>query len=85
MAILAEPIKEPLELKNYVDGEWVESEGEIKDVDNPATGKIVAAVPFSTKGEINAAVEAAKAAYPDWRRTPPLSRARCLFRLRELL
>ena len=85
MAILEEPIKETLEIKNYIDGEWVESEGEVKDVINPATGKVIAKVPISTKGEIDAAVMAAKEAFPDWRRTPPLARARCMFRLKELM
>jgi malonate-semialdehyde dehydrogenase (acetylating)/methylmalonate-semialdehyde dehydrogenase len=85
MAVLEEPIKEPLELKNYIDGEWVESEGELIDVVNPATGKVIATVPISTRDEINEAVEAAKEAFPDWRRTPPLERVRCLFRLKELL
>jgi malonate-semialdehyde dehydrogenase (acetylating)/methylmalonate-semialdehyde dehydrogenase len=85
MAILEEPIKGTLELENFIDGEWVASEGEMKDVVNPATGKAVARVPISTTAELNAAVEAAQAAYPEWRRTPPLARARCLFRLKELL
>jgi malonate-semialdehyde dehydrogenase (acetylating)/methylmalonate-semialdehyde dehydrogenase len=85
MAVLEEPIKEPLELKNFIDGDWAESEGEIANVVNPATGKVIATVPISTKDDIDAAVEAAKEAYPDWRRTPPLARARCLFRLKELL
>jgi len=85
MAILEEPIKEVLTIKNYIGGEWVESEGEIIDVVNPATYKVIAKVPISTKGEINMAVEAAKEAFPEWRRTPPLARARCLFRLKELM
>jgi len=85
MTMLEEPIKEPLQLKNYIDGEWVESEGRVKDVVNPATGKAIATVPISTEDEINEAVEAAKEAYPGWRRTPPLARVRCLFRLKELL
>jgi len=85
MAILEEPIKEPLHLKNYVDGEWLESEGERKNVVNPATGKTIATVPISTEDEINEAVEAAKEAYPDWRRTPPLARVRSLFRMKGLL
>jgi len=85
MTMLEEPIKEPLQLRNYIDGEWVESEGDTRDVVNPATGKIVATVPISTEDEINEAVEAAKEAYPGWRRTPPLARVRCLFRLKELL
>jgi malonate-semialdehyde dehydrogenase (acetylating)/methylmalonate-semialdehyde dehydrogenase len=85
MAILEEPIKEILTIKNYIGGEWIESEGDIIDVVNPATCKVIAKVPISTKEEINAAIEAAKEAFPEWRRTPPLTRARCLFRLKELM
>ncbi len=83
--ILEEPIKGVPLVKNFIDGEWVESKGEIKDVVNPAKYEVIAKVPISTKDEIEAAVEAAKAAFPDWRRTTPLARARCLFRLKELL
>jgi malonate-semialdehyde dehydrogenase (acetylating)/methylmalonate-semialdehyde dehydrogenase len=85
MALLEEPIKEVKVLKNYIDGEWVESKGEVVDVVNPATFKTISKVPISTKEEIDAAVAAAKAAYPDWRRTTPLARSRILFRLKELL
>src|SRR4030043_1103793 len=85
MAILEEPVKGIVEVKNYIDGEWVDSQGEIQEVVNPINGKVIARVPISTKEEIDAAVEAAKAAFPDWRRTPPVARARCLFRLKELL
>jgi malonate-semialdehyde dehydrogenase (acetylating)/methylmalonate-semialdehyde dehydrogenase len=85
MAVLEEPIKEIVEVKNYIDGEWLESAGEIQDVVNPINGKVIGRVPISTREEIDAAVEAAKAAFPDWRRTPPVARARCLFRLKELL
>ena len=46
---------------------------------------MIAQVPISTQGEFDQAVQAAKAAFPDWRRTPPLARARCLFRLKELM
>ena len=83
--ILEEPIKGVPLVKNYINGEWVESKGEIRDVVNPAKYEVIAKVPISTKDEIDAAVEAAKAAFPDWRRTTPLARARCLFRLKELL
>jgi len=83
--ILEEPIKEITLLKNFINGEWVESKGEVKDVVNPATQKTLAKVPMSTKDEVNAAVEAAKEAFPEWRRTTPLARARCLFRLKELI
>ena len=85
MALLEEPIKGCPVIKNYIGGEWVESRGELKDVVNPATCEAIAKVPISTKGEIDAAVQAAKEAFPDWRRTPPLARSRLLFRLKELL
>jgi len=85
MAILEEPIKEVVEIKNYINGEWVEAKGEIKDVVNPAKCETIAKVPISTKDEIDAAVEAAKEAFPDWRRTTPLARSRFLFRLKELM
>ena len=85
MALLEEPINGVPLVKNYINGEWVDSKGEIVDVVNPATCQVIARVPISTGEEINAAVEAAKAAFPDWRRTPPVARARYLFRLKELM
>lgn len=85
MAVLEEPIKQVKVVKNYIDGEWVDSKGEIVDVVNPANLKTIARVPISTKDEMDEAVKAAKAAYPDWRRTTPLARTRILFRLKELL
>jgi malonate-semialdehyde dehydrogenase (acetylating)/methylmalonate-semialdehyde dehydrogenase len=85
MALLEEPIKTVKTLKNYIGGEWVDSRGEIVDVINPATNKVIARVPVSTKEEIDSAVAAAKEAFPDWRRTTPLARSRLLFRLKELL
>ncbi len=86
MAILEEPIKEVLELENYVNGEWVKSKSEeVIDVINPATQKTLAKVPMSTKEEVSEAIKAAQEAFPEWRRTPPLARVRCLFRLKELM
>lgn len=85
MVILEEPIKDVLNIRNYINGEWGESEGELVDVVNPATCQVIAKVPISTKDEINAAVDAANEAFPEWRRTPPLARVRCLFRLKELM
>ncbi len=85
MAVLEESIKEVRSLKNFINGEWVESKGELRDVVNPATGKVSAKVPISTKDEIGAAVKAAQEAFPEWRRTTPVARARYLFRLKELL
>jgi malonate-semialdehyde dehydrogenase (acetylating)/methylmalonate-semialdehyde dehydrogenase len=86
MAILEEPINEVIELKNFINGEWIDSKSkEVWDVKNPATQKLLAKVPISTKDEVLGAIKAAKEAFPEWRRTPPLARARCLFRLKELV
>ena len=85
MSVLEEPIKGVPLVKNYIDGEWVESKGELKDVVNPATGQMIAKVPISTAEDIKAAVQASEEAFPEWRRTTPLARSRCLFRLKELL
>ncbi len=85
MAILEEPIRGVPIIKNFIDGEWVESKGEIMDVVNPVKDEIIAKVGMSTKEETDAAVKAAQEAYPDWRRTPAVTRARYLYRLRELL
>src|SRR6476661_10412124 len=55
------------------------------EVTNPATGVVVRRVPFCSDADIDTAVQAAKAAFPAWRKTPPLRRARVLMRYRELL
>ncbi|MFQ5841320.1 MAG: CoA-acylating methylmalonate-semialdehyde dehydrogenase [Thermodesulfobacteriota bacterium] len=73
-------------LKNFINGEWVDSEStEYGEVRNPAWDTLLCHVPMSTKAEVDRAVQAAKNAFPEWRNTPPVSRARCLHRLRELL
>ncbi|MFO7742666.1 MAG: CoA-acylating methylmalonate-semialdehyde dehydrogenase [Anaerolineae bacterium] len=85
MTILEEPIKEPMQFKNYIDGEWVDSEGELQDIVNPATGKVIGQVPISTADELDEAVEAARETFPMWREVPPLARARTMIRLKQLL
>jgi malonate-semialdehyde dehydrogenase (acetylating)/methylmalonate-semialdehyde dehydrogenase len=55
------------------------------DVTNPATGQIIRRVPFADATDVDRAVRAAAAAYPEWRATPPLRRARVLTRFRELV
>ncbi|MEJ1157138.1 CoA-acylating methylmalonate-semialdehyde dehydrogenase [Prosthecomicrobium sp. N25] len=52
---------------------------------DPATGEQAAVLPLSTFDEVNAAVAAAKAAAPEWGRTPPLKRIRPMFKFKELL
>lgn len=73
-------------LKNYINGQWVESEStEILDVINPATTEKIAEVPFSTPEEVESAIQAAKDAFMEWRETPPLTRVQYLFTLKDLM
>jgi malonate-semialdehyde dehydrogenase (acetylating)/methylmalonate-semialdehyde dehydrogenase len=75
-----------LQLPQYINGQWVESTAtEWLDVPNPATGEVLARVPLSGAEGVNAAVEAASAAFPGWRRTPPEDRIQPLFKLKQLL
>ena len=73
-------------LKNYIDGQWVASQSDVVlDVDNPATGEVIAQVPLSTADEVDQTVRAAKEAFQEWRETPPLARARYMFGLKALM
>jgi malonate-semialdehyde dehydrogenase (acetylating)/methylmalonate-semialdehyde dehydrogenase len=55
------------------------------DVFDPASGEVIRRVPLAGKADIDAAVAAARAAFPAWRETTPLRRARILTRFRELM
>ena len=71
---------------NYINGDWKQSKStQWQDVINPATGETIAKVPLSDAAEVNAVVEAAAAAYPEWRRTPAEDRIQPLFKLKQLL
>jgi len=73
-------------LKNYIANEWVESKSkELLDVRNPATDEVMARVPLSTIEEVGEAVRAAQEAFQDWRETTPYTRARYMFRLKNLM
>jgi malonate-semialdehyde dehydrogenase (acetylating)/methylmalonate-semialdehyde dehydrogenase len=73
-------------LRNYIGGEWLAVENaDYLDLTNPATGESLGRVPLSTLSEVDAAVDAARTAFPAWRRVPPVQRARFLFRFKNLL
>nr|MDQ2735107.1 aldehyde dehydrogenase family protein [Pseudomonadota bacterium] len=60
-------------------------EGRVQQVTNPATGAVTGEVNLSTVNEVNAAVEAAAAAFPAWANTAPIRRARVMFKFLHLL
>lgn len=71
---------------NYINGEWVQSQAsEYIDVINPATGETLARTPLSGAADVEAAAQAAAAAFPAWRATPTQERIQYLFKLRDLL
>ena len=66
-------------MKNYINGKWVDPENHgYIDVENPATGEILAKVPLSTREATNQAIESAVKAFPGWRNTPVARRVRYL-------
>ncbi|WP_257387520.1 CoA-acylating methylmalonate-semialdehyde dehydrogenase [Tahibacter caeni] len=76
----------PVIIPHYIAGERHSVEdARVSAVYNPATGEQTGRLPLATPAEVDAAVRAAKAAFPAWSQTPPLKRARVLFKLRELL
>lgn len=73
-------------IPNYINGQWVESKStQTLPVMNPATDEVIGHVPLSTPEEVREAVQAARDAFWEWRETPPLTRARYMFRLKELM
>ena len=84
---LLKPLKEHYgALKNFVNGEWVAPHTErFLDVTDPATAKVIAQVPLSAAADVEQAIAAANDAYWDWRVTPPIVRARYMFKIKALL
>src|SRR3954453_14101422 len=74
-------------IDNYVAGSWTPAtdSSDALDVTNPATGEVLARVPLSGAGDLDAAVRAAREALPVWRPVSTIERARRLFTLRERL
>ena len=70
----------------FISGQWRELPHlETSPVYNPSRGEIIAEVPQCGDELVNEAVEAAAAAFPSWRDTPPVERARLFFRYRQLV
>src|SRR5687767_13388123 len=71
--------------KNFIGGEWVESEGGTMEVLNPSTGEVIAEVQRSTEADVDRAVEAAKRALPDWLEKTPKDRMELLLQLADVM
>jgi malonate-semialdehyde dehydrogenase (acetylating)/methylmalonate-semialdehyde dehydrogenase len=73
-------------LSNFIGGNWTDSAAlEALPVPNPATEEVLAEVPLSVESDVEAAVQAARTAFAEWKEVPVIERVRILLRFRELL
>ncbi len=75
----------PSVVGHFINGKMLAGRGRSQDVFNPATGQAVRQVMLASKATVETAIAAAAAAFPQWRDTPPIKRARIMFRFKELL
>jgi aminomuconate-semialdehyde/2-hydroxymuconate-6-semialdehyde dehydrogenase len=73
-------------LSNFINGRFVAPAGGgyLDDI-GPATGEVIAQVPDSDARDVDAAVSAARAAFPPWSATPAAERSRLLLKLADLI
>ena len=76
----------PTPLAHFIGGQRAGGASErAQDVFNPATGAVTGRVALAGRADVDAAVAAARAAFPAWADTPPIRRARVMFKFLELL
>ena len=84
------PVERPAlqvqDIHHFINGREVAgTSGRHGDVYNPALGAVSGRVAFATSEETGQAVAAAQAAFASWSATPPLRRARVMFKFKELV
>ena len=76
----------PTPIVHFINGQLVPGGSDrSQPVTNPSTGRVTGRVALANRADVDAAVAAAQAAFPKWADTPPLRRARVMFRFLELL
>src|SRR5437588_11356036 len=69
-------------LQNFVNGKYTDaSDGRTSDVIDPSTGEVYAQAPVSSRQDVDAAMQAAAAAFEGWRDTTPSERSLAMFRI----
>ena len=77
------PAKSP---KMYIDGKWVDSSsGKTFEDHNPFTGDVYANVPAGTAEDARSAIDAAKAAFPEWAATPPAAKRQIFLKAADVM
>ena len=73
-------------LKFFVNGSWEERGGSsLHPITNPATGDVIAQVPYATAEDVDRTARAAHAAFLQWREVPVVDRVQVLYRFKTLL
>ena len=70
---------------HWIDGKTVHDQGRTQPVFNPATGQSSLSVELASRATVESAIASAEQAFPAWRDTPPLKRARVMSKLKVLL
>lgn len=70
---------------HLINGKIVVEGSRSQDVFNPATGEVSKQVDLASEVTVKQAITAAQAAYPEWRNTPAIKRARVMYKFKELL
>jgi len=70
---------------HLINGEMINDTSRTQDVYNPSTGDVSKQVALASVETVEEAIAAAEAAYPEWRNTPPIKRARVMYRFKQLL
>ncbi len=73
------------EVRNYIGGRFVPSEGRVLDVFSPLDGRVLSTVPLSTPADLEEAVKTAREALQAWSATPIKERVQVFFRYKRLL
>ncbi len=74
------------ELKMYIGGQWTDAaSGRTFETVNPATGEVLGRVPLAGDADVDAAVKAARAAFPAWSKLPQSDRSAVCLRIARVL
>src|SRR5579863_23823 len=72
-------------IRNFIGGNWRDAAQDGLELINPATGEPLGRAPAGSAADVDAAAEAAQAAFPGWRAMPAGDRVQYLFKLKSLL
>src|SRR5438046_9117747 len=73
-------------LQNFVNGKYTDaSDGRTSEVIDPSTGEVYAQAPVSRHQDVDAAMQAAAAAFEGWRDTTPSERSLAMFRIADAM